>query len=36
MAGLHRRSLGAAPDIRYFETAVVVDNESDKILDEAA
>ena len=22
---------GAAPDIRYFETAVVVDNESDKI-----
>ena len=27
---------GAAPDIRYFETAVVVDNESDKILAEAA
>ena len=23
---------GAPPDIRYFETAVVVDNESDKIL----
>lgn len=27
---------GAAPDIRYFETAVVVDNETDKILAEAA
>ena len=27
---------GAAPDIRYFETAVVVDNESDKILADAA
>ncbi len=27
---------GAPPDIRYFETAVVVDNESDKILAEAA
>ncbi len=27
---------GAAPDIRYFGTAVVVDNESDKILAEAA
>jgi hypothetical protein len=26
---------GAPPDIRYFETAVVVDNESDRI-DEAA
>ena len=26
---------GAPPDIRYFETSVVVDNESDKI-DEAA
>jgi hypothetical protein len=26
---------GTPPDIRYFETAVVVDNESDKI-DEAA
>ena len=27
---------GAAPDIRYFETAVVVDNENDKILADAA
>ena len=27
---------GAVPDIRYFETAVVVDNETDKILAEAA
>jgi hypothetical protein len=27
---------GAPPDIRYFETAVIVDNESDKILDVAA
>lgn len=27
---------GAAPDIRYFETAVIVDNESEKILDAAA
>ena len=27
---------GAPPDIRYFETAVVVDNESDKILADAA
>ena len=27
---------GAPPDIRYFETAVVVDNETDKILDAAA
>ncbi len=27
---------GAPPDIRYFETAVIVDNESDKILDAAA
>jgi hypothetical protein len=25
-----------APDIRYFETAVVVDNASDKILADAA
>jgi len=27
---------GAAPDIRYFETAVVVDNETDRIVAEAA
>src|SRR5712671_7898714 len=27
---------GAPPDIRYFETSVVVDNESDKILADAA
>ena len=27
---------GAPPDIRYFETPVVVDNESDKILADAA
>jgi hypothetical protein len=27
---------GAPPDIHYFETAVVVDNETDKILDAAA
>lgn len=27
---------GAPPDIRFFETAVVVDNESDTILDAAA
>jgi hypothetical protein len=27
---------GAPPDIRYFETAVVVDNESDTILADAA
>ena len=27
---------GAEPDIRYFETSVVVDNESDKILADAA
>ena len=27
---------GTAPDIRYFETPVVVDNESDKILADAA
>jgi hypothetical protein len=27
---------GAPPDIRYFETAVVVDNETDKILADAA
>ena len=27
---------GAPPDIRYFETAVVVDNESDRILADAA
>ena len=27
---------GAPPDIRYFETAVVVDNESDEILNVAA
>jgi hypothetical protein len=28
--------LPAAPDIRYFETAVVVDNQSDEILADAA
>ena len=27
---------GAPPDIRYFETPVVVDNESQKILADAA
>jgi hypothetical protein len=27
---------GAAPDIRFFDTPVIVDNESDKILDAAA
>jgi len=27
---------GTPPDIRYFETSVVVDNESDKILADAA
>jgi len=27
---------GAPPEIRYFETSVVVDNESDKILADAA
>ena len=27
---------GTPPDIRYFETPVVVDNETDKILDAAA
>ncbi|MDI1284514.1 MAG: hypothetical protein PSV46_08960 [Reyranella sp.] len=27
---------GAPPDIRYFETAVIVDNDSDKILADAA
>ncbi len=27
---------GAPPDIRYFETAVIVDNERDEILDVAA
>ena len=27
---------GSAPDIRYFETPVVVDNESDRILSDAA
>ena len=27
---------GAPPDIRYFETSIVVDNESDKILADAA
>ena len=27
---------GAPPDIRYFETSVIVDNESDKILADAA
>lgn len=27
---------GAPPDIRYFETAVIVDNESGKILADAA
>ena len=27
---------GAPPEIRYFETPVVVDNESDKILADAA
>lgn len=27
---------GAPPDIRYFDTSVVVDNESDKILADAA
>ena len=27
---------GAEPDIRYFETPVVVDNESEKILADAA
>lgn len=27
---------GAPPDIRYFETAVVVDNETDRVLDAAA
>jgi hypothetical protein len=27
---------GAAPDIRYFDTPLVVDNETDKVLDAAA
>jgi hypothetical protein len=27
---------GAEPEIRYFETAVIVDNESEKILADAA
>ena len=27
---------GAPPDIRYFETAVIVDNETDRILADAA
>jgi hypothetical protein len=27
---------GAPPDIRYFETAVIVDNESDRITADAA
>lgn len=27
---------GAPPDIRYFETAVIVDNETDEILADAA
>jgi hypothetical protein len=27
---------GAPPEIRYFETAVVVDNESDKVIADAA
>jgi hypothetical protein len=27
---------GTPPDIRYFDTPVVVDNESDKVLDAAA
>jgi hypothetical protein len=27
---------GAPPDVRYFETSVIVDNERDEILDVAA